>query len=241
MKKILIALALVCVLTGCDGDTKNLSCTQKTDANGLTTKTSYDIEYAGEDVKYLTITYDYSQGNNNDMDGVNADTDGITENNNNARNNTGNNNTTGTTNNTTNNAGDNTRNTTGNNDNTMDNTTGNTTRNNTTGNTSGNSGLKADDIVDGIVGDAIDETIEGVTETILDIAGIRNRYENQLATYDNIEGLTYDVDVDTNNAYRVIYKIDMTKISDNDLARFNATRDLSDLRTTYEGQGYTCK
>ena len=219
MKKILIALALVCVLTGCDGDTKNLSCTQKTDANGLTTKTSYDIEYAGDDVKYLTITYDYSQGNNNDMDGVNADTDGITENNNNARNNTGNNNTTGTTNNTTN----------------------NTTRNNTTGNTSGNSGLKADDIVDGIVGDAIDETIEGVTETILDIAGIRNRYENQLATYDNIEGLTYDVDVDTNNAYRVIYKIDMTKISDNDLARFNATRDLSDLRTTYEGQGYTCK
>ena len=219
MKKILIALALVCVLTGCDGDTKNLSCTQKTDANGLTTKTSYDIEYAGDDVKYLTITYDYSQGNNNDMDGVNADTDGITENNNNARNNTGNNNTTSTTNNTTN----------------------NTTRNNTTGNTSGNSGLKADDIVDGIVGDAIDETIEGVTETILDIAGIRNRYENQLATYDNIEGLTYDVDVDTNNAYRVIYKIDMTKISDNDLARFNATRDLSDLRTTYEGQGYTCK
>lgn len=219
MKKILIALALVCVLTGCDGDKKNLSCTKTTNANGLTTKTSYDIEYAGDDVKYLTITYDYSQGNNNDMDGVNADTDGITENNNNARNNTGNNNTTGTTNNTTN----------------------NTTRNNTTGNTSGNSGLKADDIVDGIVGDAIDETIEGVTETILDIAGIRNRYENQLATYDNIEGLTYDVDVDTNNAYRVIYKIDMTKISDNDLARFNATRDLSDLRTTYEGQGYTCK
>ena len=83
MKKILIALALVCVLTGCDGNTKNLSCTQKTDANGLTTKTSYDIEYAGDDVKYLTITYDYSQGNNNDMDGVNADTDGITENNNN--------------------------------------------------------------------------------------------------------------------------------------------------------------
>ena len=189
MKKLLIALSLVCIMTGCDGDTKNLTCTQTTDANGLTTKTSYDVEYAGDDVKMITITYDYSQNNNDDkMDGVNADTDGISETDNNNNNN-----------------------------------------------------LDGDDIVDGIVGDAIDETVEGVTETILDIAGIRNRYENQLTTYDNIEGFSYDVDVDSDNNYRIIYKIDMTKINDNDLATFNVTRNLDDLRTTYEGLGYTCK
>ena len=189
MKKILIALSALFIISGCDGNTKNLSCRNTTTANGITTKTSYDIEYMNEDVKYVTITYDYSQDgtNTNDVDGVNSDTDGLEEDDNN------------------------------------------------------NNRLDSDEVIDGVVGDVIDETVEGVTETILDIAGIRNRYENQLGMYDNIEGFTYDVDVDNNNAYKIIYKIDMSKISDDNLDTFNVTRDFEDLRTNYEDLGYTCK
>jgi len=189
MKKILIALSALLIMSGCDEKTESLACSTTTTANGITTKTSYDIDYVNDDVKYVTITYDYTQNNTdtNDVDGINSDTDGLEEDNNN--------------------------------DNTLD----------------------ADEVVDGIVGDVIDETVEGVTETILDIAGIRNRYENQLGTYGNIEGFSYDVDVDSNNAYRIIYKIDMDKINDTDLSRFNVTRNFSDIRTNYEDLGYTCK
>jgi len=189
MKKLLIALSVLFIMSGCDESTDSLMCSSTTTANGVTTKTSYDIDYVNDDVKYVTITYDYSQenANNNDVDGVNSDTDGFEEDDDNDNN------------------------------------------------------LDSDEVIDGIVGDIIDETVEGVTETILDIAGIKNRYENQLSTYDNIEGFSYEVDVDSNNAYRIIYKIDMNKISDTDLARFDVTRDFSDIRTNYEDLGYTCK
>ena len=190
MKKLLIALSILFIMSGCDEKTENLSCSNTTTANGMTTKTTYDIDYANDDVKYVTITYDYSQGNSartNDTDGVNSDTDGLEEDDNN------------------------------------------------------NNKLDSDEVVDGIVGDVIDETVEGVTETILDIAGIRNRYENQLTMYDDIEGFSYDVDMDTANQYKIIYKIDMDKISDDDLARFDVTRNFSDIRTNYEDLGYTCK
>jgi len=198
MKKLLIVLSVLFLTSGCTNDgTDTLSCSTTTAANGITTRTSYNIDYLEDDVKYVTITYDYSQDNvtnnttddNEEMDGLNADTDGIDD------------------------------------DNTNDN----------------DADLKSDDIVDGIVGDVIDGTINGITETILDIAGIKNRYENQLSTYDNIEGLTYDVDLDTNTQYRITYKIDMDKISDTDLARFDVTRDFSDIRDNYEGLGYTCE
>lgn len=189
MKKVLIALSVLFIMSGCDTKTDSLSCTSTTTANGIVTKTRYDIDYNNDDVKYVTITYDYSQNNTkkNDVDGVNSDTDGLDEDDNN------------------------------------------------------NNKIDSDEVVDGIVGDVIDETVEGVTETILDIAGIRNRYENQFAMYDNIEGFSYEVDVDNNNAYKVIYKIDMEKITDTDLERFNVTRDFSDIRTNYEDLGYTCK
>ena len=108
-------------------------------------------------------------------------------------------------------------------------------------NNDNNNRLDSDEVVDGIVGDVIDETVEGVTETILDIAGIKNRYENQLTMYDDIEGFSYDVDMDTTNQYKIIYKIDMDKISDDDLSRFDVTRNFSDIRTNYEDLGYTCK
>ena len=100
--------------------------------------------------------------------------------------------------------------------------------------------VNANDVVDGVVGDAIDTTVDGVRETILDIAGIKNNYENQLATYDNIEGFSYDVDIDSNTEYKIVYKIDMDKISDADLATFNVSRDFSLVQENYEDLGYTC-
>lgn len=189
MKKILIALSLLFIMTGCDEKTKSMSCTTTTTANGLITKTTYNIDYIDDDAKYITITYDYNQDNtNNGIDGLNADTDGLDETDNNNNNN-----------------------------------------------------LDADDVIDGVVGDVIDEAVEGVRETILDIAGIKNRYENQLSMYDNIKGFSYEVDVDNNTEYKITYRIDMDKISDDDLNNFNVTRDLTGIRENYEAMGYTCK
>ncbi|MBR3161901.1 MAG: hypothetical protein IKF19_04140 [Bacilli bacterium] len=99
----------------------------------------------------------------------------------------------------------------------------------------------SNEVVDGAVGDTIDTIIGGVTDTILDIAGIKNTYENRLSTYDNIEGFSYKVDVDEDNEYKVVYKIDMDKISDSDLARFNLDKNLNTLKSNYEGLGYTCE
>ena len=101
--------------------------------------------------------------------------------------------------------------------------------------------LESDEVVDGVVGDAIDTTIDGIKDTILDLAGIRNTYQNQISTYDNIEGFSYKVDVDNNNEYKVIYEIDMDKISDADLTRFGINRDFSDMKSDYEDLGYTCE
>ena len=197
MKKILAVLSILFLMSGCDNNMKSstdsLTCNSTTTANGITTKTNYNIEYKDDDIKYVTITYDYSQdattANNNEMDGVNADTDGLDEKND------------------------------GNND----------------------QSLGSEDVIDGVVGDAIDGTVDGVRETILDIAGIKNRYESQLSVYDNMEGFSYKVDMDNENEYRIIYEIDMSKINDLDLTMFNVTRNLSDVRDNYESLGYTCK
>ena len=191
MKKLLIGLSVLFLMSGCGTETKNLSCSSTTTTNGITTNTKYDIKYENDVVKYITITNDYNQSTNNNetIDGTNADTDGLDKNDDN------------------------------NNDN----------------------ALNADDVVDGVVGDTIDTTINGITNTILDLAGIKNTYQNQMSTYDGIEGFTYSVDVDSDNEYKVIYKIDMDKINDDDLNRFNVGRDLSDLRTNYENSGYTCE
>lgn len=196
MKKLLTVLSVLLLASGCENNsnsTDSLSCNSTTTSNGITTKTSYNIEYQNDDVKYVTITYDYSQDEmtnpNNEMDGVNADTDGLDD------------------------------------ERKADN----------------NQGMDSEDVVDGVVGDAIDGTVDGVRETILDLAGIKNRYENQLSAYDNIDGFSYRVDMDSNTEYKITYEIDMDKISDNNLTMFNITRDFSDIKDNYESSGYTCK
>jgi uncharacterized protein YceK len=201
MKKILTFLeisGMALLLSGC-GTNEMLTCTDETTANGMTTKTTYDIEYKDNDVKYLKITHHYTRDNS--VDGVGTGTDGSAVDDNNA------NDTAGTIDTNTNNDGN----------------------------------LNSDDIVDGVVGDAIDTTIGTVTDTILDIAGIRNTYDNQINTYNNINGFTSKVEVNNDDEYKVVYEIDYDKISDTDLATFNASRDLDSLRSTYESQGLTCK
>lgn len=193
MKKLFIFFAVLLLTSGCDStETKNLSCSNTTNQNGVTTKTKYDFEYQDDEIKYVTITYDYTRNttdNKRDIDGTNADTDGLDE----------------------------------------DKTTKN------------NDELSSDDVVDGVVGDAIDETVDTVTDTILDIAGIKSNAEKEMSNFDNIEGFSYEIEEDNNDQYKVIYKIDMEKISDDDLARFDIDRKLATSRTNYEDLGYTCK
>ena len=220
MKRLLLLASILFVVSGCDGASEMMSCKSTDTRNGMTTTTTYDLKYTGDELKHVTITYDYvadntARGtNNNNIDGTNIDeNDGNNNNNNNARN-------------------TNPRDVDGINadtdgiDENEDTSDGNITSN---------------EIVDGVVGDAIDETVDTVTDTILDIAGIRGTYENQFVTYDNIDGLSYDVEVDDDDHYKVVYEIDMTKISDADLATFNVDRSFDTSRSTYEDVGYTCK
>ena len=210
MKKLLVSLFILLLMVGC-GNNKTLKCSFTRSGNNMHGATNYDIEYQDKDVKFVTITYDYTQdgdvvnsttttdvtdNNGNtvttntttDMDGVNADSDGLTQD-------------------------------------------GDTTRD-------GN--INSNEVVDGATGDVIDGIVDGVTDTILDIAGIKSTYENQFSNYDDIEGFSYKVDTDEDDEYKVIYKIDMDKISDSDLAKFNLNRDLDTVRSNYEGLGYTC-
>lgn len=198
MKKLFMLIMVLFVVSGCgeNDDTKTLSCssTDVNDLSGITTKTKYDLQYVDDEIKHVTITYDYSQdttnNGNDNVDGVDVDTDGIDDNDD-----------------------------VNNNDNSV----------------------SSDEVVDGVVGDAIDETVDTVTDAILDIAGIRTTFENQFAAYDNMEGFSYEVDTDSDNEYKVIYEIDMDKISDANLATLNIDRDFGTTRTNYENSGYTCQ
>ena len=216
MKKILIFLSILFLMSGCGDNNEKLTCSSKSTANGMTTNTDYEIEYKDNEVKFVTITYDYIQ----DEDTNNAD------------------NTTPDTNTTDSGIETRDNNTT---TNTTDDTDGvNADSDGITAEENANNESNSDDVVDGVVGDTIDGAIDGVTDTILDIAGIKDTYENQVNSYDGIEGFSYKVDTDNDNEYKIIYRIDFEKISDNDLARFNLDRDLDTTRTNYEDLGYTC-
>ena len=98
-----------------------------------------------------------------------------------------------------------------------------------------------DGIVDGIVGSAIDTIVGGVTSIILDSAGLRDRHATVQNTYGNVAGFSVQNTTDVNDNYKVTYVIDYDTISDDDLARFNLSRDLDTMRSSYVNQGFTCK
>ena len=191
---------------------------------------------------------------NNDMNTGNTDnaaTD-VTNGNNDG------NNTTGTINGVTNGTNDNTTN--GNNGNTNNDNngiTGYTTDTDTNNNdnddnhrdgvgtgtdgTTNDTHIDDDGVVDGVVGSVIDTIVGGVTGIILDSAGLRDRHANVQNTYNNVAGFSVQNTNDANNNYKVTYVIDYDTISDADLATFNLTRDLEQMRTNYVNQGFTCK
>lgn len=88
MKKMLfLSSVMIFLLTGCGaGATKTMSCSYNTSRNDLTTKTTYDVDYEGTEVKKVRITYNYHQDvmndtdgdEKNDIDGVGTGTDGTT-------------------------------------------------------------------------------------------------------------------------------------------------------------------
>lgn len=108
--------------------------------------------------------------------------------------------------------------------------------------TTDDSQIDDDGIVDGIVGSAIDSIINGVTTTILDISGLRDRHATVQSTYGNMTGFSVQNTSDaTDNDYTVSYVIDYDSISDDDLNTLNLSRDINTLRSNYTNQGFTCK
>lgn len=74
MKKALLIIAVIAVLSGC-GTTETLTCSTENTVGTLTSKTTYMVDYQGDDVKKITVTYDYRDDH---VDGVGTGTDGTT-------------------------------------------------------------------------------------------------------------------------------------------------------------------
>lgn len=75
MKKALLIIAVIVILSGC-GTTKTMTCTTENTLGAFTSNTTYMIDYQNDDVKMLTVTYEYKDGH---TDGVDTGTDGTTE------------------------------------------------------------------------------------------------------------------------------------------------------------------
>ncbi len=187
MKKILMFIFFILLLSGCDASKMDtMSCDKEYDTNnGIDTKITYSIDYENNEVKKVRMTYDYTQNDNVDnvTDGVGTGTDG-------------------TTNDTSN---------------------------------------DKDGIIDGVIGDTIDNIINGVTGTILDLAGLKSRHDVVKSTYGNVKGFSLQDTTDVNNNYKVTYVVDFDEISNDDLTKFNLDRDFTTLKTSYIDQGFTCK
>ncbi len=179
MKKIFLSIAAILLLSGC-GKEEMLTCTRENKYNGLTSGTEYKVTYIDDEVKHVTITYNYNQDTH--TDGVDTGTDGTTSDDDTSKN----------------------------------------------------------GIVDGKVGEAVDNIIGGVYNTVLDLSGLKEIHTNQINNT-SIKGFTSKVVDNTASSYKVIYELDLTKISDTDINKFNVNRSKTKLIDTYTTQGLTCK
>ena len=221
MKKVLIIVAVVAILSGC-GTNETLTCTTDNTVGNITSKTTYVIEYKGNDVKKVMATYDYRDDH---IDGVGTGTDGTTEDSdtNDGRRMTDNENT-------------------GDNDTTTNRNTGdNATTNKDRDGIIDDSNADTDGIIDGVVGEALDDVVSGIADTVLDLSGIKTRHNERFGTYTNTDGFMTKIDTDNANDYKVTYTYDLTKLSDDDITSFGIDRDLNTLRTNYTNRGMTCK
>lgn len=74
MKKILLVVAVIAILSGC-GTTETLTCTNNNTVGTVTSKTTYKIEHNNKEVKKIITTYEYEDKH---TDGVGTGTDGTT-------------------------------------------------------------------------------------------------------------------------------------------------------------------
>ena len=107
--------------------------------------------------------------------------------------------------------------------------------------TDGNSDTDNDEVIDGVVGDTLDAIVNGVTDTIIDIAGLKERHNVVSDRYGNLDGVTITIENDNEESYKVVYDIDMAKISDDDLDIFNLDRSFKTLKGNYNTLGLMCK
>ena len=75
MKKALFIIAVIAILSGC-GTNDTLTCTTNNTLGNISSSTTYKIDYRDNDVKMMTVTYEYNDGH---TDGVGTGTDGTTE------------------------------------------------------------------------------------------------------------------------------------------------------------------
>ena len=101
--------------------------------------------------------------------------------------------------------------------------------------------IDEDGIIDGVVGETLESIIKGMSDVILDVAGIKDRHANMQNSYNGINGFSVQNVTDMDNNYKVTYIIDYDTISDVDLNRLNLSRDLNIQRDNYTIQGFTCK
>ncbi len=179
MKKFFIVIAIIAILSGC-GTNDMLVCTTDNTAFGMTSSTKYVIDYKDNDIKKITLTYDYKSSN---TDGVNTGTDGTT-----------------------------------NDDNT-----------------------NTDGVISGVIGKGLDDVVDEVVDGIIDLADIRTRHNSRFGTYRDIDGFTSEVNVNDDNAYKVTYTYDLSRLTDNNISTFGISSDLNTFRNSLTSRGMTCK
>ncbi len=111
-----------------------------------------------------------------------------------------------------------------------------TTKDNTTETNNDNDGL-----IGGVAKEALDDIVTGITDGILDIAGIKESHNTRFNNYINVEGFTRNVEVDNANDYKVTYTYDLTKLTDADITSLGINKDYNTLKKTYTDRGLTCK
>lgn len=161
MKKFFILIAIIAILSGC-GTNDMLVCTMDNTAFGMTSSTKYVIDYKDNDIKKITLTYDYKSSN----------TDGV---------------------------------------------------------------------ISGVIGKGLDDVVDEVVDGIIDLAGIRTRHNSRFGTYRDIDGFTSEVNVNDDNAYKVTYTYDLSRLTDNNISTFGISSDLNTFRNSLTSRGMTCK
>lgn len=98
-----------------------------------------------------------------------------------------------------------------------------------------------DEVLGGVVGEALDDVIDTVKDGIIDISGIKTTHKDKYNTYTNIDGFTSNVNMDTDDTYKITYSYDLSKLSDADITSLDITRDFNTFKEKLTNRGLTCK